>query len=239
MGKQIPQEVIDKIPELYRKHGTYKGVADELNISTQTVKKYLEIFNVIQPTEKKQRKKITPEVIEELNQRYAECKNMTKVAKDMGISSSTVKKYLNEENQKINQSIYDDRDALFFYIYRLFGEQEDQPVSAWNITQMQKFRAKGMSYKGQLLALKYFYEVKGNSTQKSNGSIGIIPYIWSDAALYYKKQAKKAEEISAAIKKQLEQDRVEIKINPNEYMNKKKQREKKEKMIDLDSVGDD
>lgn len=239
MGKQIPQEIIDKIPELYCKLGTYKGVADELKISAQTVKKYLEVFNVIQPKEKKQRKKITPELIEEINQLYVKYKNMSQVAKELEISPSSVKKYLNEENQKISQSVHDDRDALFFYIYRLFGEQEDQPVSAWNITQMQKFKAKGMPYKGQLLTLKYFYEVKNNSIEKSKGSIGIIPYVWEEASLYYKKQAKRQEEITAAIKRQLEQDRAEIKINPSEYLNRKKKRDKNGKMIDLNAVGDD
>ena len=34
-------------------------------------------------------------------------------------------------------------------------------------------------------ALTYFYEVKGNSIEKANGGIGIIPYIYKDAYNYY------------------------------------------------------
>jgi hypothetical protein len=34
-------------------------------------------------------------------------------------------------------------------------------------------------------ALTYFYEIKGNSIEKANGGIGIIPYIYKDAYNYY------------------------------------------------------
>ena len=36
-----------------------------------------------------------------------------------------------------------------------------------------------------LKALIYFYEVKGNSVEKANGGIGIIPWIYKDAYNYY------------------------------------------------------
>ena len=36
-----------------------------------------------------------------------------------------------------------------------------------------------------LKSLKWFYEVKGNSKESSNGRIGIIPYIYEDAKKYY------------------------------------------------------
>jgi hypothetical protein len=41
------------------------------------------------------------------------------------------------------------------------------------------------SYTGILKALTYFYEVKGNSTEKANGGIGIVPYVYQDAYNYY------------------------------------------------------
>lgn len=41
------------------------------------------------------------------------------------------------------------------------------------------------SYSGILKALIYFYEVKGNSTDKANGGIGIVPYVYQDAYNYY------------------------------------------------------
>ena len=99
---------------------------------------------------------------------------MSQVGRELGIAPTTVKKYLTEENLKLIDQINDDRDALFFYIYHLFGQYSDEtPVNPWNITQMQKFKSQGMPYQGQLLTLKYFFEVLGNTTEKSHGSIGI------------------------------------------------------------------
>lgn len=34
-------------------------------------------------------------------------------------------------------------------------------------------------------ALVYFYEVKGNSIEKANGGVGIIPYVYRQAFDYY------------------------------------------------------
>ncbi len=36
-----------------------------------------------------------------------------------------------------------------------------------------------------LKTLKWYYEKEGNDIEKSNGSIGIIPYIYSKAEKYY------------------------------------------------------
>ena len=41
------------------------------------------------------------------------------------------------------------------------------------------------TYSGIHKALKYFYEVKGNSTEKANGGIGIVPYVYQNAYNYY------------------------------------------------------
>lgn len=232
MAKRISDEIKNQIPVLYKELGNKTQVAKQLGISVSTVSKYLNLFEAA-PQERKARVKITDEIVEQINIRYAECKNMSQVARELGISPSTVKNHLNEENLNSIQTQNDDRDALFFYIYRLFGQySEDCPISKWNITQMQKFRSQGMPYRGQLLTLKYFYEVKKNSIEKSRGSIGIIPYVWDESKLYYNNQAKKAEQISAAIQKQLEQDRIEIKYNPNDYFGQKK----KKKTIDLSTL---
>ena len=36
-----------------------------------------------------------------------------------------------------------------------------------------------------LKTLKYFFEIKGNSIEKANGGIGIIPYVYEEAYKYY------------------------------------------------------
>lgn len=44
---------------------------------------------------------------------------------------------------------------------------------------------KKYSYSGMLKSLIYFYDVKNNSVEKSNGGIGIIDYMYNDAYNYY------------------------------------------------------
>ena len=41
------------------------------------------------------------------------------------------------------------------------------------------------SYSGIARTLIYFYEIKKNPVDKSNGSIGIVPYIYNEAYNYY------------------------------------------------------
>ena len=237
MAKKIEQDIINKIPILYKTYGVKKKVAEELGISVSTVSKYLNIIEATpEQKEKKTKTKISDEIIAEINKKYSLYKNMSQVARELNIAPSTVKKYLNEENLKNKQLLSDDRDALWYYIFRLFGQySEDKPVSDWNITQMQKFKAQGMPYRGQLLTLKYFFEVKKNSIEKAKGSIGIIPFIYAEARVYYENKAKKADDIANSIKKQLEKDRIEIKYNPEDYMKQKK----KKKKINLEDIGEE
>lgn len=41
------------------------------------------------------------------------------------------------------------------------------------------------TYSGMLKTLIWFYEIKGNSKEKANGGIGIIPFVYKDALNYY------------------------------------------------------
>lgn len=232
MANRLSNEIINKIPILYKQLNNKTEVARQLGISVASVNKYLTIVNAA-PVEKKSRTKVTQELIEKINKEYAKCKNMTEVAKKLNISVSTVRNHLSEDNIKLSKQQNDDRDALWYYIYRLFGQvEEDKPVSDWNITQMMKFKRQGMPYRGQLLTLKYFYEVRKNSIQKSNGSIGIIPFVYDEARQYYSKLEQKQKEIGDMIQKQLEKDRIEIKYSPSDYIGKRK----KKKLINLDSI---
>lgn len=236
MAKKISDEIINQIPILYEQLKNKSEVARQLGISAATVNKYLTVIAAAPQEVKKERKKrvkVTDELIQQINEEYTKLKNMKKVAEITGVSTATVKKYLSEENLLLSKTLNDDRDALWYYIYRLFGQHsDDKPVSDWNVTQMMKFKNQGMTYKGQLLTLKYFFEIKKSSIEKSNGSIGIIPWIYSEAAEYYAQKEKEQKAISDAIKAQLEKDRVEIKYNPSNYINKKK----KKKEIDLNSI---
>lgn len=41
------------------------------------------------------------------------------------------------------------------------------------------------SYSGIQKSLEYFFEIKGNSIEKANNGIGIVPYVYQDAYNYY------------------------------------------------------
>lgn len=177
--------------------------------------------------------RITNETIEQINDLYSKCHNLTKVGKELGITPATVKKYLNKDNYKISKQNYDDRDALFYYIYHLFGSDLDMPVSVRNLVLMQRFVNQGINYKAQLLTLKWYYEIEKNTVQEKYKTIGIIPYVINKAAYYYTSKQKEIEKAEAQIKKQLEQDRITLNINPSDYINKKR---KKKKIINLDEI---
>lgn len=232
MGIKLSNDIISQIPVLYEQLNNKSEVARQLGISVASVNKYLTIIDAA-PVEKKNRAKVTPELIEKINNLYLKCKNMAEVARQLNISTTTVKNHLSKENLNLSKQQNDDRDALWYYIYRLFGQAtEEKPVSDWNITQMMKFKKQGMPYRGQLLTLKYFYEVKKNSIKKANGSIGIIPFVYDEARQYYAKLEQKQKEIGEMIQRQLEKDRIEIKYSPSDYIGKKKRK----KPINLDTV---
>ena len=76
-----------------------------------------------------------------------------------------------------------DKQALYEYLNTLFkGSYNYASVN----TYIKKYREEYQyTYSGILKALVYFYEIKGNSIEKANGSIGIVPYVYKDAFNYY------------------------------------------------------
>lgn len=85
-----------------------------------------------------------------------------------------IKKQEQEEQDK--QDLYSYLDKLFKGSYNMAGVN----------TYLKKFREDyGYTYSGIKKALVYFYEVKGNSLEKANGNIGIVPYVYKDAFNYY------------------------------------------------------
>lgn len=88
--------------------------------------------------------------------------------------NSIPKKELSQEEK--------DRLELVDYITKLFGDQLSP--RAWK--QMDEFKKEyKYTYSGMLKTLKWWYELKGNSIEKSYGGIGIIPYVYNEASQYY------------------------------------------------------
>ena len=93
-----------------------------------------------------------------------------------------------------HQSCYESQDAeelkkqedehkFWEYIKEIYG-------SDYNFISIKKqvesyIKEYGFTYSGMFKSLKWWYEVKGNSKESSNGRVGIIPYIYEDAKKYY------------------------------------------------------
>ena len=76
-----------------------------------------------------------------------------------------------------------DLTTLKDYINKLYGDKAN-----WHLImkQIKDYQTKnGYSLSGILKSLIWFYEIKGNSPDKSNGGIGIVPFAYQDAYNYY------------------------------------------------------
>ena len=79
----------------------------------------------------------------------------------------------------------EERDIQNFYDYtkKLFGEEYNYILTKKLAERYVK--ENNYTYSGMLKTLKWYYEKEGHSLDKSNGSIGIIPYIYKQALNYY------------------------------------------------------
>lgn len=88
-----------------------------------------------------------------------------------------------EGSQKSEFQEVKDKEELEAYIMKLFNIDY---VDARIQKQIKQYKEEyNFTYSGMRKALIYFYEIKGNSLEKSNGGIGILPYIYKRAHDYY------------------------------------------------------
>lgn len=98
----------------------------------------------------------------------------------------------------------------------------------------------GYKYKGVYLSVKYFYEIrnKSNNEDKSNGGIGIVPYVYEEAKYYWEDKARKDDKLVNDIEKQInELKNKEIKRVP--YAQKKKKTKKNLSLSDVLGMEDE
>lgn len=84
-----------------------------------------------------------------------------------------------EEKPKEDEDLIKLKD----YIKKLYGNKANWVLINKQIKDFQKDYKYSLS--GILKSLIWFYEVKGNSPEKSNGGIGIVPFAYQDAYNYY------------------------------------------------------
>ena len=96
--------------------------------------------------------------------------------------------------------LYKEKEKLTNYICELFNLKSPGPR---NYTLIKKYcNENNFTYYGMRKSLEYFYKIKGNSLDKANNSIGIIPYIYEEAKDYFYKIEKKKEKFEDLVKKQ-------------------------------------
>ena len=80
-----------------------------------------------------------------------------------------------------------DYKELESYIIKLFNlEHMDGRITLQIKKYMQDHPE--YTYSGIKRTLEYFYEIKGNSIDKANGGIGIVPWVYEEARRYYYNQ---------------------------------------------------
>jgi hypothetical protein len=74
------------------------------------------------------------------------------------------------------------KDDFYQYIKEIYGPKYDyQKIERQRLNFVKKNE---YTTRGILNALKYWFDVKGNDTSKTNGGIGIVPYIYEEAQEY-------------------------------------------------------
>ena len=87
--------------------------------------------------------------------------------------------FQSDEEKKLEK----DKHDFFEYIKEIYGTDYNYiSISKQAESYIKQY---GFTYSGMLKSLKWFYEVKHNDKESSNGRIGIIPYIYEDAKKYY------------------------------------------------------
>lgn len=104
-------------------------------------------------------------------------------------------------------------------------------------SQRQNFiKNKHYTNKGIFFALKYFYEVMNGNGDKSEGGIGIVPYVYADSTAYWQEKYARQKEVLELIEKQMEerQNRPVVVMKP-----RTKRKEWKDNFALIEELGDD
>lgn len=104
-------------------------------------------------------------------------------------------------------------------------------------SQRQNFiKNKHYTNKGIFFALKYFYEVKNGDGDKSEGGIGIVPYVYADSTAYWQEKYARQKEVLELIEKQME-ERANRKVITMKPRSKRKEWQNSFDLIE--ELGDD
>lgn len=98
-------------------------------------------------------------------------------------------------------------------------------------SQWANFLKKGFTPKGIYFSIRYHYEIKKGDSKKSEGGIGIVPYIYEECKGYWVKRESEFNDICTKIEKQIKELK-EKKPKEVEYI----RRERKVKQLSLSDI---
>ena len=127
--------------------------------------------------------------------------------------------HINAQSKKSQEE--QDLEALEEYILQLLQLENITPRVR---KQINDFKAQyNYTYTGMRKALVYFYEVKGNSKDKANGGIGIVPYIYEESYRYFFEQwQRKQKNAELQIDNYVPQSKVVTIVSPKKTPIKKR-----------------
>lgn len=142
------------------------------------------------------------------------------------------RRYFHKECYAEYKKQVDHRDELKKYILNMFDYKGLGPKIN---SQLKKYTEElNFTYGGILKALKYFYDIKGNSLAKANGGIGIVPYVYEEANNYFNKKELRDKMIDRRINefKISETNKKKIVVQKSKLINKKEE----DNDIDIDNI---
>lgn len=113
-----------------------------------------------------------------------------------------------------------DKEKLEQYIKKLFNIDYITPKIQKQIKSYRKDY--NYTYSGIHGALVYAFEIKHNKIEKANGGIGLVPYIYEQARLYYQSLLEVQEQNEEKIKNAYKPKEVVVYIKPPERKVKKR-----------------
>lgn len=90
-----------------------------------------------------------------------------------------------EEHQKNLTQEEKDEQTFYKKTSQLFGKEYNYILTK-KLAQ-RYIKENNYTYSGMTKALIWFYEINANDVENANGTIGIMPYIYKDAYMYYYK----------------------------------------------------
>lgn len=104
------------------------------------------------------------------------------------------------------------KEQIYTFIKTIYGTDYKYPAIE---AQRKSYIKKGMTNKGIYYALKYYFEVKKGSSEKSDGRIGIVPYVYEEANQYFDKLNNLAKKLATSVQENIKEKIVDVDLINN------------------------